>query len=196
MIFLFKLIKHRGIHDEDIHENTYEAIKNAFNNSKYVGVEFDIRETLDHEFVIFHNAYFNNKLISNTKYKDLPKYVPKLKDILKINSNKIFLLEIKNISSFSKFIFLLQKYNNKKIYVMSFSNNLINKVDINDRHYKIGILNYVLNTNKDIKKLDFICILNSLLNENILNILSDKEVFSYGIFENLKYENVYYIVDQ
>ena len=79
---------------------------------------------------------------------------------------------------------------------MSFSNSLIKKVDISNRSYKIGILNYVLNTNKDIEKLDFVCILNSLLNENILSLLKDKEVFSYGLREKLKYQNVYYIVDK
>ncbi len=192
---MYKLIKHRGLHTESIKENTYEAIFNAFNDSKYVGVEFDVRETLDNEFVIFHNNLFNGKLISSTCLYELPKYVPTLKSILKIKSSKIFLIELKNITSFNKLINLLNKYSSKNLYVMSFSNNLIKKVSVPNRTYKIGILNYILNTTKDINNLDFICILNSLLNENIINTFKDKEIFSYGLREKLKYPQVYYIVD-
>ncbi len=193
---MYKLIKHRGISNKDIIENTYNAIKMALDDDKYIGVEFDVRETLDNEFVIYHNNTFNNKLISKTKYIELPKYIPKLESILKINSNKMFLVEMKNIESIDKFIKLLNKYSNKKIYVMSFSNSLIKKIDIENRKYKIGILNYVLNTDTNIKKLDFVAILNSLLNEAIINKLKGLEVFSYGLLENLKYESVYYIVDK
>ena len=193
---MYKLIKHRGIHNKEIIENTYDAIKMALDSDKYMGVEFDVRETIDHEFIIYHDNFYNNKLISKTKYIELPKYIPKLESILKINSNKMFLVEMKNIESIDKFIKLLNKYRNKKIYVMSFSNSLIKKIDIDNRKYKIGILNYVLNTDNDTKKLDFVAILNSLLNEGIINKLKGLEVFSYGLRENLKYESVYYIVDK
>ena len=193
-----KLIKHRGLHNALIKENTYDAIKMALNDNKYLGVEFDVRETKDHEFVIYHNPSINNKLISNTNFNNLPKFIPRLKDILKLNSNKIFLIEIKNINSFTKFYNLLNKFKNKKLYVMSFSSRLIDKVNIPNRAYKIGILNYILNTNKDIKKLDFIAILDNFLDQNIINKLNGLEIFSYGIIEEvsqLKYPEVYYIVD-
>lgn len=193
---MYKLIKHRGTHSDKIKENTYEAILNALNDSKYVGVEFDVRETKDHEFVIYHNSICNGKLISEMDFNELPKFIPKLKMVLKINSNKIFLIELKNITSFDNFYNLLEKYPNKNFYVMSFSNKLIKKVDYPNRHYKIGILNYVLNTTDDIKNLDFVAILNSLLNTNIMSKLKGLEIFSYGLLENLKYENVFYIVDK
>lgn len=192
---MYKFIKHRGIHNKEIKENSYDAILLALESDKYIGVEFDVRETKDHEFIIHHDPILNNKLISDTLYKDLPKYVPRLNDILKINSNKMFLIEIKNISSFDNFINLLEIYKNKNLYVMSFSNKLIEKVDREGRNYKIGILNYVLNTNKEIKKLDFVCILNSLLNDEIIRILKGHEIFSYGLFEHLKFKDVFYIVD-
>lgn len=190
-----KLIKHRGLHDENIKENTYEAIKNALEDPQYCGVEFDVRETLDKEFIIFHNPLVNGKLISNTLYNDLPKYIPKLKDILKINSSKIFLIELKNIKHIDNLVNLLNKYAQKKLYVMSFSHNLINKVNKPNRKYKIGILNYVLNTNIDIQNYDFIGILNSLLNDSVIKTLKNKEIFSYGLLEKKKYFEVYYIVD-
>lgn len=193
---MYKLIKHRGIHNKNIKENTYEGIKLALNDSKYIGVEFDVRETIDHEFIVYHDPMFNNKLISQSKYNELSRYIPKLEDILKINSNKMFLIEIKNINDFAKFINLLNKYKNKKLYVMSFSNRLIDKVNISNRNYKVGILNYILNTNYNAKKLDFVVILNSLINGHIINELKPLEVFSYGLRETLKYESVYYIVDK
>ena len=69
------------------------------------------------------------------------------------------------------------------------------KLDKLERSYKIGILNYVFNTNDYIKKLDFVGILNSLINEDILKILRNLEIFSYGLFNKMIYKNVYYIVD-
>ena len=140
----------------------------------------------------------NNKLISNYLYRELPKFIPRLKDILNIGSSKIFLIEIKNITSIDKFINLLKKYRDKNIYVMSFSNSIIDKINKSDKTYKVGVLNYVLNTNNDINKLDFLVILNSILDENIMSRLKGLEIFSYGILESTqeyKYNNVYYIVD-
>ncbi len=193
-----KLIKHRGLYSKNIKENTYEAIKMAIDNPKYLGVEFDIRETIDHEFIVFHNPTLKGKLIREYKFNELPKYIPRLKDILKIKTRKIFLIEIKNITSFNKFLSLLKKYAYQNIYVMSFSNALINKCLITDRTYKVGILNYVINTDDNLKNLDFVCILNNLLNDNIIKSLKDKEIFSYGLISentNYKYQSVYYITE-
>ena len=190
----YKLIKHRGIHNDKVKENTYDAIKLALLDNNYIGCEFDVRETLDNEFIINHDPFYNGKSISNLNYQELPKYIPKLNDILKINTNKIFLIEIKNISSFNKFINLLKKYKNKNIYVMSFSNKLINKINVQDKTYKVGILNYILNSS-DNKNYDFVAILNSLLNDEVINTLSNKEIFSYGLLEKHQYKNVYYITD-
>ena len=115
---MYKLICHRGIHNADIKENSYESIKKALESTKYIGVEFDVRCTKDNEFIIFHNSFYNNKLIKNTYYKELPKYVPRLKDVLNIKSNKIFLIELKNINdNYNKLINLLNKYKNKKLYL-------------------------------------------------------------------------------
>ena len=198
MIFLAKLIKHRGVYSKDIKENTYEAIKMAIDDPKYLGVEFDIRETIDHEFVIFHNPTLKGKLIREYKFNELPKYIPRLKDILKIKTSKIFLIEIKNITTFTKFLNLLKKFSYQNIYVMSFSNALINKCLIKNRTYKVGILNYVINTEDNLKELDFVCILNNLLNDNLIKSLKDKEIFSYGLLSentNYKYASVYYITE-
>lgn len=181
--------------DENVKENSYDAIKKALDNKEYIGVEFDVRETLDNELILYHDPLYNNTLISKIKYNELPKYVPRLDDILRIKSDKLFLIEIKDIKHYDKFINLINKYCNKKIYIMSFSNKIIEKIDRENRCYKIGVLNYVLNTTEFTKKLDFVGILNSLLNDDIINKLKGKEIFSYGLFDKKKYENIYYIVD-
>ena len=194
---MYKLISHRGLYNKDVKENSFDAIKNALLNDNYMGVEFDVRETLDNEIILYHDAFYNNKLISNTLYKELPKYVAKLENILKIKSNKIFLIEIKNIkNNYQKFIDILNRNKEKNIYIMSFSNKVIEKINIKDRSYKIGVLNYVLNTNKNILNLDFVGILNSLLKDDIKNKLKELEIFSYGLFNKKNYKDVYYIVDE
>ena len=194
---MYKLIKHRGINNKYIKENTYEGILKALESDNYIGVEFDVRSTLDNEFIIYHNPVYNSKLISATKYEELARYIPKLEDILKIDSNKIFLIEIKNINNnYDKLIKLLNKYSNKNIYVMSFSFNIIKKLNISNRHYKLGILNYILNTNNEYNILDFIAILNTFITDELLLKLSNYKIFSYGLFEKKKYTNIYYITDK
>lgn len=200
MIFLDKLIKHRGCSSKNVEENTLLGIKKALASDKYVGCEFDIRTTLDNEFILFHDTSLNNKLIKNTLYKELPKYVPRLIDVLNIKSDKIFLVEIKDINdNYERLFKLLNKYKNKNIYVMSFSKSVIAKMDKEGRTYKIGVLNYVLNTTKDDKKLDFIAILNSFLTNTLIQELKGLEIFSYGLIsknEPKKFTNVYYITDE
>lgn len=193
---MYKLISHRGIKTKSIKENSYDAIKNALLSDKYCGVEFDLRSTKDNELIIYHDPIYKGKLISNTLYNELPKYVPKLQDILKIKSNKTFLIEIKNINNnYNKLINILNKHLNKKIYVMSFSNKIIKKLDVQNRNYKLGILNYVLNTTDYTINLDFIVILNKLLNEEVIKKLKSIEIFSYGVYTAMLYKNIYYIID-
>ena len=190
-----KLISHRGIFDKNIKENSYEAIKKALDSDNYLGVEFDVRETIDNELIVYHNVLYNNKLISKTRYNELPKYVSRLDDILKIDSNKIFLIEIKDINNYDRFLSLINKYCDKNIYIMSFSNKVIERINKENRCYKIGVLNYILNTSEFTKKLDFVGILNSLLNDDLIRKLKGIEIFSYGLFDKKKFKDIYYIVD-
>lgn len=195
-----KLIAHRGIHHDNVHENTLTSITKALEDDRFSGVEFDVRVTKDRELVIFHDAYYNDKLIRNTNYCDLPKYVPRLQDVLKINSNKIFLIEIKYLDdSLEEFMKLLNKYESKKIYVTSFKNNLIDKISKKKRSFKVGILNYIFNSS-DISHLDFLCIIDSLIDDEVYEYLKkhDKEIFSYGIlnYDKIGTYDIFYIVDE
>lgn len=194
-----KLIVHRGIYEKKVKENTLEGIIKGFNDDKYDGVEFDVRVSLDGVFFLYHDFLYKGKLVSKMNYNELPKYIPTLESILSINTKKIFLLEIKNIDGYQKeFIKLLNKFKNKNIYIMSFDSKLINSFAKLNLDFKVGVLNYLLNSN-DITNLDFICLLNRIITDDIINLLKQKniEVFSYGIFKkNIKMnKDIYYIVD-
>ena len=76
--------------------------------------------------------------------------------------------------------------------------SVIDKLNIKNKTYKVGILNYVLNTTEKHFKYDFICILRPLLNDKIIEFVkkNNKELFVYGNYNNnFKYDFPYYIVD-
>ena len=56
--YMYKFIAHRG-NDDDLAENSKEAILNSLSKPYIDGVEFDIRITKDNKFVINHNATIN-----------------------------------------------------------------------------------------------------------------------------------------
>ena len=73
--YMYKFIAHRG-NDDDLAENSKEAILNSLSKPYIDGVEFDIRITKDNKFVINHNATINlnsNKIgtIKNMTLKQL-----------------------------------------------------------------------------------------------------------------------------
>lgn len=202
MIFL-KLIAHRGLRSKTIKENTMEAFKNAIQNDKINGFEFDIRCTLDNQFVINHNAFIKTKLIRLHTYKYLKKRynLPLLQEVLDLDTDKIMLVEIKNrYLPYHKLLKIFKKYQNKNIYVMSFHNKVIEKLKKKNCTAKLGILNYILNSESDYD-LDFICLLNNLTTPHLIKEYEKRnvEVFLYGILNednDLWYENGTYIVDE
>ena len=90
-----KYIAHRGLWNETILPNSYQALLNGINSDKYIGIETDVRVTKDGIFIIYHDALYKGKLVRNTLYKDIKRDVCKLEDVLKIKSNKVIMLEIK-----------------------------------------------------------------------------------------------------
>lgn len=192
------LIAHRGIFNENIKENTLQAFLGAINNPNYAGFELDVYTSLDGVFVVNHDPLVGTKFIWKTKYKDLKKRgIIKLEDVLKLHTSKIILIEIKDINIDSnKFIKLLNKYKNKNLYVMSFFNSVIKKLQNN--FFKVGVLNYILNSTSTYSY-DFIGILYDVASLHMLESLKklNIEVFLYAL--NKKdpyiYKDVYYIVD-
>lgn len=195
------LIAHRGKVDSINKENTIEAFKAAINDIKYDGFELDIRETKDKKIVVVHDFVVENKLIKRVNYKELEHYnIPLLESVLKLDTEKIIMIEIKDpnmdIAALSK---LLEKYQNKKIYLMSFYNNVIKEFLKLSHTCKCGILNYGFNHEYSYNEYDFICILDFSLTDNIIEYFRRRkiEVFSYGLLTNklnIK-EYVNYIID-
>lgn len=188
-----QLIAHRGIWNKKVKDNSYEALKNGLLSNKYIGIECDIRTTLDKKFIIYHNTLYKGNLVRNTNYKDM-KDILLLEDMLKIKTDKILLLEIKEREiDKNKLLKLLNKYN-RNYYIMSFNNNIIFELRKLNKKYKYGVLNYILNSKSDYD-LDFICLLDKIANDYIINNFEKRgiEVIIYGTIKIKK--DVKYIVD-
>ena len=188
-----KYIAHRGIWNNLVKDNSYKALYDGINSNIYIGIETDIRVTKDNIFIIYHNVLYNGKLIKNMNYRDL-KDVCKLEDILKINTDKILLLEIKDYSiDLKKLIKLLDKYN-RNVMLMSFSTLVISKIKKMHTKYKLGVLNYIINSDSNYD-FDFICLLDIISNDYILNSFKKRniEVLIYGVINTI--EDAIYIVD-
>ena len=195
---MYKLIAHRGLVNNSI-DNSLESLLNGINSDKYIGIETDVRVTKDNIFILYHDPLYKGKLVKQTCYKEFKKNnIITLEQLLKIKTNKILLLEIKDYSiNLHKLLKLLNRYN-RNIYLMSFSNKVINDLKQLNTKYKLGVLNYILNTESEYKY-DFICIINTFITPKLINNYKSKniEIFSYGIrsIKSIKYKNINYIVD-
>lgn len=191
-------IAHRGLVTKIIKENTLEAFKEAINSPKYAGFELDVYTSRDGYFVVHHNPLVDGKFIWKTNYKNLKKKgLIRLEDVLKLDTDKIILIEIKDINiDIDKFTKLLNKYKNKNIYVMSFFNSVIRK--FHNVSFKIGVLNYVLNSSNTYDY-DFIGILYNVASKHMIDSLKklNIEVFLYALNKKDEYiyDDVYYIID-
>ena len=143
------LIAHRGVFNSVVKENTIPAFLGAINNSRYAGFELDIYTSSDGIFVVNHDPLVNGKFIWKYSYKELKKKgIVRLEDVLKLKTDKIILIEIKDINiDINKLSLLLNKYKKKNIYVMSFFNSVIRK--FKNVNFKIGVLNYILNSTQE-----------------------------------------------
>ena len=173
------------------------ALDKAEKIENYYGFECDVRQSKDKKFYIYHDMLYDGKLFKSFNSNEI--ICDTLESVLKLNTNKIILLEIKDpFIDIDNLVETLIKYSDKNIYVMSFYNTVIDKLNIKNKTYKVGILNYVLNTTEKHFKYDFICILRPLLNDKIIEFVkkNNKELFVYGNYNNnFKYDFPYYIVD-
>lgn len=198
ILVILLLIAHRGISNQVVKENTIPAFLGAIHNDQYSGFELDIYTSKDREFVVHHDPMIDGKLIWNYTSKELKKKgVCRLEEVLKLETDKIILIDIKDIHlNIKKFIKLIQKYKKKNIYVMSFFRSVIEKFP--QVSFKVGLLNYVLNSTPTYSY-DFIGILYDVASFHMIDAFQklNIEVFLYGIHKNdpFIYSNVYYIVD-
>ena len=188
-----KYIAHRGIYNKNVSDNSYKALYDGLLSYKYIGIETDVRVTKDNVFILYHDVLYKGKLVKNVFYKDMVN-VTKLEDILKINNDKIILLEIKDFDiDVKKFIRLINKYN-KNIMIMSFDANVIKKIKKITNKYKLGVLNYVLNSDSDYN-FDFICLLDIIATDYVIESFKKRniDVLIYGVVNDNR--NLTYIID-
>lgn len=195
-----KFIAHRGVVKDSIKENTMEAFIEAINNSNYEGFELDVRVSKDHEFVIHHNSFINGKLVRNLNYQELKELgVIRLKDVLKLKTKKKVFIEIKDFQMNLEELTKLLNKSKLNIYLMSFDNTIIKQISTFKRKFKVGVLNYYLNSEDNYAYLDFICLLYLGITEKTINFFSKQniEVVLYGLPSHLKVKdyNVLLIAD-
>lgn len=195
-----KFIAHRGVVKDGIIENTMEAFLEAVKNSNYVGFELDVRVSKDKEFVVYHNSFINGKLLKTLDYNELKELgVVRLKDVLKLKTDKKIFIEIKDFSMNLEELTRLLNKAKLDIYLMSFDNGVIKKISTFKRNFKVGILNYYINSDDNYRYLDFICLLYLGINEKTIKNFEEQniEVVLYGLPSHLKVKdyNVSVIAD-
>lgn len=133
------IIAHRGCWSNDsFPQNSLAAFRKAL-HMPILGTEFDVRQTLDGQLVINHDATFNGKEISQTRYADLCRStlpngekIPLLEDFIRtyctITTSVLMVVELKSCSV-DKLLALLSQYDvMSHVLFISFSKNLCNQL--------------------------------------------------------------------
>lgn len=183
-------IAHRGLYGDNIKENTIEAFDNAFNNG-YEGIEFDVRLTKDKIPVILHDSFLSRVfgvkgLLKNYTYQELLANkieIPKFEDVISRYNNKVMIIELKEKIDLTKYI----KDKRNLYYISSFNYDYISYLN-KSGYYKLGVINYILNSGIDYSKIDFIMVLDSIYNKKLFK-LKDIEIIIYGVIGNINSYN-------
>lgn len=102
------------------------------------GVEFDVHETADGEFVVFHDDCLEGRNITTMTANDVSRvrigdeyFIPSLEDALEACGREMILLvELKQVHSLKKLLKTLSAgADMKMIVVISFNRNLIRRLD-------------------------------------------------------------------
>lgn len=179
-------IAHRGLYDDNIKENTIEAFDNAFNNG-YQGIEFDVRLTKDNIPVVLHDSFLSRVfgikgLLKNFTYQELRNKnidIPKLEDVINRYQNKVMIIELKEKIDITKYL----ENSKNNYYISSFNYDYVSYLK-KSTNYKLGVINYVLNSGVDYSKLDFIMILDSIYNQKLFKF-KELEIIIYGVVGNI-----------
>ncbi len=183
-------IAHRGLYGDNIKENTIKAFDNAFNNG-YEGIEFDVRLTKDKIPVILHDSFLSRVfgvrgLLRNYTYQELLDNkieIPKFEDVISRYNNKVMIIELKEKIDITKYI----KDKRNLYYISSFNYDYISYLN-KSGYYKLGVINYILNSGIDYSKIDFIMVLDSIYNKKLFK-LKDIEIIIYGVIGNINSYN-------
>ncbi len=192
-----KYIAHRGYREGGSKENQISSFQNAINDNYFSGFELDIRETKDKKIVVIHDPFIDrvtpkSGLVKHQNYKKLKKLgIPLLEDVLKLKTDKIIMIEIKDYKmNLNKLIKLLLKYKNKKIYLVSFSNEVMKKLIKYRQYFKIGVFNMVINSEKNYDNYDFIGLYKNILTNELVKYFLDHniKVFVWGLNDNINFD--------
>ena len=186
-------IAHRG-YKNNSKENTIPSFLNAINDPYFCGFELDIRESKDKKIMVIHDAFIDrvtnkNGLVKNKSSKSLKKLgIPTLEDVLKLETDKMIVIEIKDYDlNLNNLVKLLNKYKQRDIYVWSFSSKVIKKLAKYERSFKIGVLNIVINSEKNYDYYDFIGIYKNILTNELASyfISQDIKLFIWGLMDKI-----------
>jgi len=131
------VIAHRGFH-RDFPENTIEAFRAALDLG-VDGVEFDVQETADGQFIIHHDADLGNRNIGSLSLDEVAVCrveggyrIPELQEALDVlGRGLVLLVELKNVKSLEKLLAILRRYVDKAwIVLVSFDAALIEKLAV------------------------------------------------------------------
>ena len=129
------VIAHRGFH-RDFPENTIEAFKAALDLGAD-GVEFDVQETADGQFVIHHDDDIGGRGIGSLALAEIAVCrvsggyrIPTLREALEVlGRGLVLLVELKQVRSLEKFLSLLRRHVDAAFKVLvSFDAALIEKL--------------------------------------------------------------------
>ena len=189
-----KYIAHRGLHDENIPENSIAAFKNAI--EKGYAVEIDVRPLADGTVVVFHDEALGRMtgadgFISNYTYDDIKdlkllktsEHIPTLEETLKaIDGKTPILIEIKNMGKvgFEKNVWKVLSNYKGEYAVQSFNPYSLEWFKINAPHVKRGQLSCFFKGNDSIGFAKKFALKRMLLNKKI----SEPNFIAYQV-ENL-----------
>ncbi|MDY0075572.1 MAG: glycerophosphodiester phosphodiesterase family protein [Acholeplasmataceae bacterium] len=144
-----KLIAHRGL-SSIAPENTMSAFELAGKEQRFFGIECDIHETKDHQFVVMHDDNLSRMvkkdvLIKNLTLKELKKYVIKAGNNIKnypkqsiptfeeyldlcVYYDKVAIIEIKEVMELSSLVNVMNHIDNHlglRAVIISFNINYL-----------------------------------------------------------------------
>jgi glycerophosphoryl diester phosphodiesterase len=127
-------IAHRGF-TKRFPDNTLDAFRAALELG-VDGIEFDVQETADGEFIVFHDDAIDGKPITEMSSSEVwgkllkGKYkIPSLEETLKLLGHKLILLiELKQVKAVDKVISLVRSYTDiNQVVLSSFSRKLVSE---------------------------------------------------------------------
>lgn len=159
-----KIIAHRGL-SSMAPENTIKAFELAGREQRFFGIECDIHETKDHQFVVMHDDHLNrmcgvDKKISELTLKELKKYkiksgnhidqypsekIPTFEEYLEICTyyDKVAVIEVKEVfelASLTEVVNHIENHPGLRTVLISFNINYLKYMRALSEHLELQLL--------------------------------------------------------